>query len=423
MKTGDRRALVSALGAEGVREHEPEEVDALPIGVTLAPASAEALAGALRVLHERDLAVLVRGGGTRLRFGNPPRRAACFLSTERLAEVEELDAEEGVARVGAGAALRELRARANGAGWDPPLDAPGATTSVGGLLACAALGPRVAGFGRPRDAVLGMDVVLASGARTRCGGRVVKNVTGYDLAKLYTGSLGTLGVIASAWLRLRPLPERVAVVAATLPSEPGALERALAAAQLPGARAVAVVDGALAPDLAGDPAPGSNGRVFVAELAGDAPVVEAALARVAADLGARPAPASALERVREIQGASPGERGLRVRVDALPARVHAGAERLRDAGARLLVYPGAGLAFAFFDLAADAGDARAALAAARDAARAGGGGFVLEEAPLAVKRAHDVFGDPPGGLGIMRALKQRFDPQGILNPGRFAGGV
>jgi glycolate oxidase FAD binding subunit len=248
-------------------------------------------------------------------------------------------------------------------------------------------------------------------------------VTGYDLAKLYTGSLGTLGVIASAWLRLRPLPERVAVVAATLPSEPGALERALAAAQLPGARAVAVVDGALAPDLAGDPAPGSNGRVFVAELAGDAPVVEAALARVAADLGARPAPASALERVREIQGASPGERGLRVRVDALPARVHVTMERLGEAGARLLVYPGAGLAFAFFDLAADAGDARAALAAARDAARAGGGGFVLEEAPLAVKRAHDVFGDPPGGLGIMRALKQRFDPQGILNPGRFAGGV
>ena len=422
MKAEDRRALVAELGAEAVREHEPVEVDGLPIGVTLAPAPAEALGGALRVLHERDLAAIVRGSGTRLRFGNPPRRAGCFLSTERLAELE-VDAEEGVARVGAGATLRELRARANAAGWDPPLDAPGTTPSVGGLLACAALGPRVAGFGRPRDAVLGMDVVLASGARTRCGGRVVKNVTGYDLAKLYTGSLGTLGVIASAWLRLRPLPERVEVVAAELPEEPGLLQRALATARLPGARAVAVVDGSLAPDLAGDPAAGPHVRVFVAELAGDAPVVEAALARVAADLGARAAPASVLERVREVQGAPPGEPGLRVRVDVLPARAHAAAERLRDAGARLLVYPGAGLVFAFFGLGPDASGAGAALAAARDAARAGGGGFVVEEAPLAVKRAHDAFGDPPGGLGIMRALKQRFDPRGILNPGRFAGGI
>jgi glycolate oxidase FAD binding subunit len=288
-----------------------------------------------------------------------------------------------------------------------------------------------------------MDVVLASGARTRCGGRVVKNVTGYDLAKLYTGSLGTLGVIASAWLRLRPLPERVEVVAAGLPEEPASLDRALAAARLPGARAVAVVDGALAPDLTGDPAlapdltgdpalapdltgdpaAGSRVRVLVAELAGDAPVVEASLARVAVELGARPAPARALERVREAQGAPPGERGLRIRVDALPARVNAAARTLRDAGSRLLVYPGAGLVFAFFELGPDAGGAQAALAAARDAARAGGGGFVVEAAPLAVKRAHDVFGDPPGGLGVMRALKQGFDPEGILNPGRFAGGI
>ncbi|HET6303307.1 MAG TPA: FAD-binding oxidoreductase, partial [Myxococcota bacterium] len=261
MKAEDRRALASALGAEGVREHEPLEIDGLRVGVTLAPASIEALGGALRVLHERGLAVLVRGGGTRLRFGNPPRRAACFLSTEGLAEVEELDAEEGVVRVGAGTPLARLRAASNAAGWDPPLDAPGAATTIGGVLACAALGPRVAGFGRPRDAVLGLDVVLASGTRTRCGGRVVKNVTGYDLAKLYTGSLGTLGVIASAWLRLRPLPERVEVVAATLPEELASFDRAVGAARLPGARAVAVVDGALAPDLAADPVAGSRVRV------------------------------------------------------------------------------------------------------------------------------------------------------------------
>jgi glycolate oxidase FAD binding subunit len=204
MKADDRRALVSALGVESVREHEPLEVDGLRIGVTLAPASVEALGGALRTLRERDLAAIVRGGGTRLGLGNPPRRAACFLSTERLAEVEELDA--GRAGPGrAGTPLTELRAAANARGWELPLDAPGRGSTVGGVLAAAALGPRAQGYGLPRDLVLGLDVVLGDGTLTRCGGRVVKNVTGYDLAKLYTGSLGTLGVIA-AWLRLRPRP-------------------------------------------------------------------------------------------------------------------------------------------------------------------------------------------------------------------------
>jgi glycolate oxidase FAD binding subunit len=110
-------------------------------------------------------------------------------------------------------------------------------------------------------------------------------------------------------------------------------------------------------------------------------------------------------------------------VDALPARTGDAAERLRGAGARLLVHAGVGLLFAFFDLDPGSGESGgvACLAAARDAARMGGGGFLVEEAPLAVKRAHDVFGDAGGGLAIMRSLKERFDPGGVLNPGRFAG--
>jgi glycolate oxidase FAD binding subunit len=422
MKEEALRALAAVLGADCVHAHEPVGLDGLRVGVTLAPASAEGLAGALRVLGEHGLAAIVRGGGTRLGLGNLPRRADCFLSLERLAEILELDAEEGVARVAAGTPLARLRAEANAAGWDPPLDAPGPATTLGGVLACAAPGPRVLGYGRPRDAVLGMEVALASGARARCGGRVVKNVTGYDLAKLYTGSLGTLGVLASAWLRLRPLPERVELVAARLPARADSFEGALGAARLPAARAVALLDAALEPTLAGD-APGPGDLVLVAELAGEAPVVEASLARVASELGARPAPAHALERVRELQGAAPGGRGLRVRVDALCTRVPAAAQALRGAGARLLAYPGAGLVFGFFEPGPDAGGAEVALAAAREAARAGGGALLVEEAPLALKRVHDVFGDPPQGLAIMRALKQRFDPGGVLNPGRFAGGI
>ncbi len=423
MRDADLRALSSALGAECVREHEPARIEGVFIGVTLAPDSGEGLGAALRGLSERGLAALVRGGGTQLGLGNPLHRADCFLSTEGLSEIRELDAEEGVAHVSAGTPLAKLRAAANAAGWDPPLDAPGATSTLGGALARAAVGPRALGFGRPRDAVLGLEVALASGARTRSGGRVVKNVTGYDLAKLYTGSLGTLGVIEAAWLRLRPLPERAEVVAARLPAHDDPFARALAAARLPSARAVALLDEALAPDLPGDP-PHASGIVFVAELAGDAPVVEGALARLDADFGAKPAPAETLERVREIQGAALGERGMRIRVDALPARVGASAARLRAAGARLLVYPGVGLLFAFFSLDPSLEeDAAAALAASREAARLGGGGLLVEDAPLSVRRVHDVFGDPREELSIMRALKRRFDPEGVLNPGRFVGRI
>jgi glycolate oxidase FAD binding subunit len=160
------------------------------------------------------------------------------------------------------------------------------------------------------------------------------------------------------------------------------------------------------------------------ELAGEAPVVEATLARLGAELGAKPAPARVAEGPRVVQGASLGGRGIRVRVTALPTRVPAAVERLRAAGARILVYPGVGLVYAFLPLDPSCGgeDAGPVLAAAREAARLGGGGFVVEDAPLAVKRSQDVFGDEaPGALGIMRALKSKFDPAGVLNPGRFAG--
>ena len=102
--------------------------------------------------------------------------------------------------------LRDVREALAASGWELSLDPPGRDSTVGGCLAAASVGPRALGLGLPRDQVLGLTVSLASGERVRCGGRVVKNVTGYDLNKLYTGSFGSLGVIESAWLRLRAAP-------------------------------------------------------------------------------------------------------------------------------------------------------------------------------------------------------------------------
>lgn len=400
-----REALTQAAGDDGLEQHPVQEVDGVALEWTLRPAGAAALARSLALLGRHGCAALVRGGGSRLGLGNPPRRADLFLSTERIAGVDEFDPGEGVCHAAAGTPLRELREQVAAGGWELPLDPPGERATLGGALASAALGPRALGFGPARDSVLGLEVVLATGERTRCGGRVVKNVTGYDLNKLYVGSLGTLGVIEAAWLRLRPLARRVRVLAA----EPvQGCATGLAAARRPSARAAALL-------VAQPP----SGRLVV-EFAGDEPAVDRDAEWFAAAHGAREVGESELESVRARQAGTPSG-GARFRISALASRLDAALAPLRDAGARVLVYPGLGLLYAGFSLAPEADAPQRAFDAAARAACAGGGAWLLEEAPASAKRARDVFGGDAELLPLVRALKARFDPADVLNPGRFMG--
>jgi glycolate oxidase FAD binding subunit len=263
----------------------------------------------------------------------------------------------------------------------------------------------------PRAAVLGLDLVLASGVEVRCGGRVVKNVTGYDLAKLYVGALGSLGVIEAAWLRLRPAPERVEWRHALLRGEGDADSRVLEAARHAAVRA-ALLSGATG---------GTGGPQLLLELAGDDAVVEAADRRLREALGA--APAARDDLVAAFAPAVAEGSVLRFRLSVLPARLAAVTRALADAGARWLALPAHGLCWARFELSSPPAEpfVAAAVEAVRDAARAGGGHWLLEAAPPRAKHATDVFGDVSATLPLMRALKDRFDPGGVLNPGRFAG--
>jgi glycolate oxidase FAD binding subunit len=409
------RELAEAAGEDGLREHAPREVDGVALEATLQPVDAEALGRSLAALSRCAVAAVVRGGGSRLALGNPPEGAQVLLSTERLAGLTDFDAGDGVCHVAAGTPLAVLRQKLAAGGWELPLDPPGDASTVGGAVAAAALGPRALGFGLARDAVLGLEVALASGERTRCGGRVVKNVTGYDLCKLYTGSLGSLGVIEAAWLRLRPVAREVRV----LESEGEPAERAcaagLAAARRSASRAAAVML---------PPASESSGTRLVVELAGDPPAVARDAERLGEELAVRDAEPAALEQVRRLQGATPGSAGLRFRIAALASRLDAAAAALREAGASVLAYPGLGLLYAGFALPSEGevGDAVAlAFAAVDGAVRAGGGSALLEAGGAVAKQGRDVFGEPPPTLALARALKQRFDPGRILNPGRFLG--
>lgn len=414
---------VTAAGVPASRG-APLVFDGCELRERLAPESPAELGDVLRAAGARGGALLVRGGGSRLACGNPLRGADALLSTERLARVIELDADEGVVCAEAGVSLAVLRAAVEATGWELPLDPPGAAATVGGALASAAPGPR---FPQPRDAVLGLQVALASGALARSGGRVVKNVTGYDLPKLFTGSFGALGVIASAWLRLRPRPERCVVVAA--PLRAGAAARVLEAARRPTVRAALCLDvplvGALGEGAAFAAAAAVREPLLLAELAGDAPAVESDLRQLAADLDASEVPAEALARARELLGGATlpgaGAADLLLRVAVVPTRVAAVAAALRAAGADTLTQPARGLVHARLAVAGGGVSTAPLLAAARAAAASAGGTLRIEAAPLALRAEHDVFGDPGPRLALLRRLKSAFDPASLLNPGRFAG--
>lgn len=413
-------ALRKALGDDAVDATPAVACGDVGLAATLAPADEAGLAHGLAALAERRIGVVVQGGGSRAALGNPPRGARALLSTRRLAGVVELDAEEGVANVRAGTPLAELRAAVADAGLELPLDPPGAGATLGGTLAAAAIGPRHTGFGRPRDLVLGLDVVMGDGARARCGGRVVKNVTGYDLMKLHVGGHGAFGVIAAAWLRLRPRPEQVRTLAGPLPGADAAA-RALGAARLATARACALVDPRLAPAWA---ARGSEWGLVV-ELAGDESAVARDAARVASELGLADTDAGAVDRLRGLQDGADEAAALRFRVAVLPSRLGGLCAALRRAGAALLAHPASGLVYARFVLgsASDGAGVDRAWLAVRSAARPADGEILLEAAPPFAKLLRDAFGDARDALRLTRALKARFDPAGILNPGRFLGGL
>ena len=420
----DLDALQTALGDDAGLTRAPVEIAGAKLDATLAPGAEDALARSIAALAARGIGAVVRGGGTRDAFGNPVQRAQVVLSTQRLSGVVEVDAEEGVARAFAGTPLSELREAVDAAGWALPFDPPGARTTLGGTLAAAAIGPRHLGFGRPRDLVLGMDVVLGDGVHTRCGGRVVKNVTGYDLMKLQIGAHGSFGVISAAWLRLRPRAECERVVTAALDETGDAMARAVAAARLPTARVCALVDLNFGFVVESSHAP-RTGWLLIVEMAGDEAAVARDSDRLSADFGAGDATRGVIERVRSLQGENFGPAGLRFRLSVLPSRLDRVLRELPVAGAALLVYPGSGLVFAriALDNTADGIGVERAWLAMRSAARAGSGHVVLEAAPEWAKVARDVHGQATDEWGLARALKARFDPAGILNPGRFVGGL
>ena len=365
------------------------------------------------------------GAGTKLAWGGPLGPVGRRIDTKCMDQLLEHDAGDLTATVQAGLPVARLQeALAEQGQWfavDPPLaHAPGETrrATVGGVFAAGDGGPRRLRYGGIRDLVTGVTVVLADGTVARSGGKVIKNVAGYDLVKLFCGSLGTLGLVAELHLRLHPLPE----ISLTLRTE---CDAAVASAMARDIQRSTVVASAI---------DWTSGTLLV-RLEGRAEGVDeqrdevVGLARVH---GLRPeqvdgAVESALwdEAVEELAG-RPGETVLRA--GTLPARLPEVAASLQDVAGRhdvqhsLASHCGLGLHTArLWD--ADAPTHAAVLEEWRGRIAALGGHVTLRQRLLGMDELVDAFGPPPSSFGLMRAVKEQLDPDGRCAPGRFVGGL
>jgi len=431
------------------------------------PATIAEASDLLRAAAAHDLAVVPRGGSSKLGWGAPPRRCDLVVDTRAMDQVLEHAAGDLVVRVQAGVSLAQLGEVLAGAGQQlaldpPPYSAPptagsaaasgwqGAT--VGGVLATGAAGPRRLRYGTPRDLLIGITVIRADGTVAHSGGKVVKNVAGYDLGKLFTGSFGTLGLIVEAVFRLHPRPASAAyvtvdcdgpdeayyAVAAAAGSElaPSAVELDRPARDQP-ARVAVLLEGdpdgtaertglmaALlgkgaathpeAPGWWGWPANGrsGNGQSADGQPDGAADAGEAGtLVRIGFWAAGLPQILRAVDAAALGAGLDPAIGGsaaagviyAAVGPDADPAAVAAFVSGLREA------------------LARGDGDARPASAPVPDGPPVLASAVVVHAPPKA-RDLMDLWGPVPS-LSLMCAVKDQFDPGHRMAPGRFAGGI
>jgi glycolate oxidase FAD binding subunit len=386
------------------------------------PTSAQELAAVLAHAATEQLRLAPVGGGTSLGLGAPPRALDAVVRTSGLARVLEYAPADMVLVAEAGVTLAALQATAAVHAQRLALDAPfPGRATVGGLVATGASGPLRTRHGSLRDLIIGVGLVKVDGTPVRGGGKVVKNVAGFDLPKVACGSLGTLGVVATANFRLHPLPEVASL--AVLPGVPAHLVPTVL---------TRLRDAQLEPALAFSLRT-STGRYEVAlGFEGFQLGVEHQLERLeglARELKvdcARLAPAAAAELRGRHDAIREGE-GLRARLSSLPSQlsvVDGLVAPLLGAlvGGAFTWYPTLGLGWVVGQVA-DAPAACAALARARQVLVAAGGALVLEAAPAEVRAHIESWGPPPPGFHLMERLKRNFDPEGRLNPGRFVGGL
>ena len=435
------RAVVGSANVLAGVELSPYVVEGRTPEAAVFPGSLDELRAIVELAAADDIPLVPWGGGTAAAVGTPtaPVRSGIVLGLARLNRLVEHEPGDLTATAEAGMTVSAfqaaLRARGQWLSLDPP-DADRAT--LGGVMAANASGPRRHLYGTARDLVIGMTVVTAEGAVVRAGGKVVKNVAGYDLPKLFVGSYGTLGIMVDVTVKLRPLPEDERLVCVRFERlKDGALAaRAVMASDLI-PNALELLDADAARSL--EPAATTGGAALVVGFDGLREQVDwqcAELAALATPLGGaevQPLPAETWGWLAHAAAAAFGGTPAAVmRLSALPTQVGdvmeqaVVAARARGLLCACSAHAGVGVVRAALFSPRERQEltpVAATLADWRGIARGGNGHAVLEWAPLAVKSELPVWDDAGAAGRIMQRIKAQLDPRNILNPGRFVAGI
>lgn len=402
-------------------------VDGITPVAVVRPADAEQIAATLRLCAEHGAAVVPWGGGTAMSVGNLPRAVDIVLRTDRLAAVVEHDHQNLTVTAQAGITLGTLGAALAAHNQFLPLEPPQAeAATAGGAVAVNLNGPRRMRYGSARDFVIGMRAALPDGTVIRAGGKTVKNVAGYEMGRLFVGSLGTLGVLTELTFKVSPLPETSRTMALWA-RDPAALsavaDQLSASALIPSA--VALVNPAAVRAL------GRDGWGLLVRAEG----VEPAVARHERDIsGWASGPGLEVEVLaggretalwQSVRDYGWKGEAAAVRLSVPPGTTAALLDEMRSRlpeSAGLVADLGTGTVWIGFDAAKTTAQVLPGLRALVERA---GGNLLAARAPREVKALADVWAPspPPRALEIMRDLKQSFDPHHILNPGRFVAGL
>lgn len=413
-------------------------IDGLLPSLVVAPATVEEAAQVVALTNQHRLKLLARGGGSRMNVGGLPEQIDVLLETNRLARLLEYESPDLTCHVEAGMTLAALQAHlAKHGQWlaiDPP-DAEQAT--LGGILASNASGPKRLRYGSARDLVIGLRVVQANGEIARSGGSVVKNVAGYDLNKLYIGSLGTLGIIVDANFKLQPIPAVERTLLLTFTNAHDAMQSVIAImGSLLTPSAIELIDAGAASDMSdffGLTLP-TNGYTLAINYEGgqvsvDRQVDETRLigrkqnALMSDDITGE-AQTRFWNVVREhTQGTVTCKAVMLVtEVAAYLQKVQQICQR-HELEAAIIAHAGNGILY----IELRPGDATTrlmkAIAELRTHAQDARGSLVVERCPIDLKRRINVWGEPGSDFYLMQRLKQQFDPEGTFVRGRFVGGL
>ncbi|HXV80053.1 MAG TPA: FAD-binding oxidoreductase [Candidatus Binatia bacterium] len=392
------------------------------------PSNAEQIAAALRICSEGDAIVTPWGGGTAMGIGNLPPQVDILIGLERLNLLVEHDQANLTATIQSGyrlAALQEILARQNQfLPFDPPAK-PRAT--VGGVVATNLNGPRRSYYGGVRDLVIGMKVVLVSGEQIKAGGKVVKNVAGYDMCKLFVGSLATLGIITEITVRMAPIPETTASLIAT-----GTLPEVLQlTSELSRSKLLPSAVFLLSPEASKAEETGQNHWRVAVWCEGFEDSVARHL-QDSEDMATRIGLGTQILQATDHSEFWNGVGDFPLQPDRLVYRLtvpRASAAAVIQtihswsaAGFRTQMVSDVAMGIVWISTGANA-EAVQWFTKLSAEAREHRGHAMMLGAPPDLKRGVDVWGPAPVTLSLMRAIKHQFDPKNLLNPGRFVGGI